>query len=102
MPPPSEALPATTSAAEDARDRRHWKMFWETVPGWLKHTVTALGTAATLYAGGLAVTKDKPEVAAPSRLEDRMLKQEIKMENVEKTLDKMDGKLDRLLGRRDR
>ncbi len=92
----SDALPVHNS--EEARERRHWRAFWDTIPGWVKNTFLAITAAAGTW-GTVQMTKTDPET---SRLEERMLKQEVKMENVEKTLDKVDGKLDRLLARRDR
>lgn len=94
------------TASEEARDRKHWRAFWDEIPAWLKTAVIALLAAGGGVSTGFIGNNDKPAAGLLenrlTRLEERLLKVEINLDGVIKTTDKMDSKLDRLILRRDR
>ncbi len=86
--------------SEESKEHRKWRVFWQEIPGWLKTTIIGL-CGATAGIGGFTGMLPKSEVAE-TKIEERLIKQETKMEGIEKQIDRMDGKLDRLLSRRER
>lgn len=92
MTPPSESLPSTGNGTEEARERRHWRAFWDSVPGWAKASIMAL---AGLSIGGASATGIIGGEKNDSKLSDRVLVVETKLDGMGKQLDRIEGKLDR-------
>ena len=91
--------------SEESKEHRKWRVFWQEIPGWLKAALIGLCGATAGIGGfnGLAHGDAQAEsFKNETKIEERLIKQETKMEGIEKQIDKMDGKLDRLLSRRER
>jgi hypothetical protein len=86
----------TTRGRTEIGDRRHWRAFWDEIPGWLKAAVIGI---CGLTAGGAGATG---LIGGSGKLDERVSKLEVQVDLLVKQLDKMDSKLDRLLIRRDR
>ena len=86
--------------SEESKEHRKWRVFWAELPSWLKVAIVSL-CGATAGIGGFNGMLSKSD-GTDKKIEERLIKQETKMESIEKQIDKMDGKLDRLLSRRER
>lgn len=70
-------------------ERRHWRAFWDEVPGWAKTAIIALGAwaASAQIAGSSSPSKD---------LEPRIRELELGKVKLETSLDAMRTQLDRI------
>jgi hypothetical protein len=79
----------------DDENRRHWRAFWDEVPGWAKAALIGLGTFSVGgYAGGYGKTLE-PLEAKIRDLELSKVRMETTLETMSRQLDRIERKLDR-------
>lgn len=84
-----------TPPRKEEAERRHWRAFWDEVPGWAKTAIIALGAAAgSSYIS--ASPKDLP--AQVQQLQLDRVKIETQLDSMQKQLDRMERLLERRLG----
>lgn len=80
---------------KEEAERRHWRAFWDEVPGWAKTAIVALGAAAgSSYIS--ASPKDLP--AQVQAIEMKNVRIETQLDSMQKQLDRMERLLERRLG----
>ncbi len=88
--------------AEDLQtnaERRHWRAFWDELPGWVKMCIMAgCGVAGTTGVFGLTAPAkpEQPAAYAEQAMERRMIVVETKFDSLKDQLDRMENKLDRM------